>query len=191
MSIGRRFTSADLERLPDVERTRYEIVDGELHVSMQPHWEHQYACNQAAYALEQWNERSQAGIVLSAPGLVFAGDDDVAPDVVWISRARLAAALDNAGHLRAAPELVVEVLSPGATNERRDREAKLALYSRQDVDEYWLIDWRTRSVEVYRRDAGTLHPIARLRGDDVLTSPLLTGFAWPIGRLWAPPLCDA
>ena len=78
MSVGRRFTSADLERLPDVEGTRYEIIDGELHVSKQPHWEHQYACNQAAHALEQWNGRSEVGDVLSAPGLVFA-DDDVAP----------------------------------------------------------------------------------------------------------------
>ena len=43
MSISRRYTSADLERLPDVEGTRYEIIDGELHVSRQPHWEHETA----------------------------------------------------------------------------------------------------------------------------------------------------
>ena len=186
MSIGRRFTSADLEQLPDIEGTRYEIIDGELHVSKQPHWAHQYACNQAAYALEQWNGRTEAGIVLSAPGLVFADDDDVAPDVVWISRERLAAALDDAGHLGAAPELVVEVLSPGVANERRDREAKLALYSRQGVEEYWIVDWRNRSVQVYRREDGGLHPIVSLGGGDALTSSLLPGFSCPIARLWAP-----
>ncbi len=61
MSTVRRYTSADLERLPDVEGVRYEIIDGELHVSEQPRWEHQYACNQAAHALEQWNEQAGRG----------------------------------------------------------------------------------------------------------------------------------
>ena len=191
MSISRRYTSADLERLPDVEGTRYEIIDGELHVSKQPRWEHQYACNQAAYALETWNEQSDAGFVLSAPGLVFAEDQDVAPDVVWISRPRLAVALDAAGHLRSAPELVVEVLSPGAANERRDRDLKLALYSRQGAHEYWIVDWRSRTVQVFRREAGGLRPVERLGDGDVLTSPILPGFAFPIARMWAPPVRPA
>lgn len=42
-------------------------------------------------------------------------------------------ALDNQGHLRGAPELVIEVLSPGVSNERRDRQTKLKLYSRPGV----------------------------------------------------------
>lgn len=62
------------------------------------------------------------GIVLIAPGLIFAEDDDVAPDIVWSSRKRLAQAVDAVGHLHAAPELVIEVLSPGKANEYRDRD---------------------------------------------------------------------
>jgi Uma2 family endonuclease len=65
---------------------------------------------------------------LIAPDLVFAEDDDVAPDAVWVSRERLAGLPDKAGHLAKAPEPVVEVLSPGKANGRRDRVAKLALY---------------------------------------------------------------
>lgn len=38
-----RWTSADLEVLPD-DGKRYEIIDGELYVSTQPHWQHQFAC---------------------------------------------------------------------------------------------------------------------------------------------------
>jgi Uma2 family endonuclease len=95
---------------------------------------------------------------------------------------------DDAGHLRAAPELVVEVLSPGAANERRDREKKLALYSRQGVEEYWIVDWRARAVEVHRREGAALRLAATLRDDDQLTSPLLPGFACPISQLWPPAL---
>ncbi|MDP8923398.1 MAG: Uma2 family endonuclease [Chloroflexota bacterium] len=186
MSTTRRFTSADLERLPDVEGTRYEIIDGELHVSKQPRWEHQYACSQAIVALQTWSNQTGLGLTLVAPGVIFSEDNDVAPDVVWISRERLAVLRDAAGHLRGAPELVVEVLSPGAANERRDREAKLRLYSRQGVDEYWILDWRTRTVELFRREDGTLRLVATLTSGDTLASPLLPGFACAVSTLWPP-----
>jgi len=73
----------------------------------------------------------------------FSESDNVIPDVVWASNERLERLLDEAGHLTAAPELVVEVLSPGKKNERRDREAKLKLYSVQGVHEYWIVNLGT------------------------------------------------
>ena len=186
MTTVRRYTSADLERLPDVEGTRYEIVDGELFVSKQPRWEHQYACTEAITQLQTWSHRTELGLALVAPGVIFAEDDDVAPDVVWISHERLAALEDAAGHLQGAPELVVEVLSPGASNVRRDREAKLGLYSRRGVDEYWIVDWRARTVDVYRREDAALRLVGTLTGGDTLTSPLLPGFACPVSTFWPP-----
>lgn len=118
-----------------------------------------------------------AGEANLAPGVIFAEDDDVAPDVIWISHTRRVTALGPDGHLHAAPELVVEILSPGTTNERRDREAKLKLYSRRGVLEYWIVDWRTQQVEVYRREELALRLVATLYTTDTLTSPLLPGFA--------------
>lgn len=186
MSISARFTSKDLDWLPAVEGIRYEIVDGDLYVSKQPHWHHQYSAGRIERRLHDWNDRTGIGIALTVPGLVFSEENDVIPDVVWISRSRLAAVADAAGHLREAPELVVEVLSLGRENERRDREVKLGLYGRQGVQEYWIVDWRQRAVEVYRRLDGNLTRVATLTGDDVLTTPLLPGFACPLGELWAP-----
>ena len=186
MSTPLRYTSADLENLPHVEGVRYEIIDGELHVSRQPHYHHQYACGEVCRALQNWSLDTGAGEAIQAPGVIFAPDDDVAPDVIWMSRARLSNALDQAGHIRVAPELVVEVLSFGATNERRDRELKLALYSRRAVEEYWIVDWRQQVVEVYRRREGALRLVATLDSGDVLTSPLLPGFACPVSNLWRP-----
>ena len=94
--------------------------------------------------------------------------------------------MDDAGHFVAAPELVVEVLSPGSRNERRDRELKLKLYSRQGVREYWIVDWQRREVQVYRREDAALRLVATLASDDTLASPLLPGFACPVADLWPP-----
>ena len=183
MQNALRWTSADLAVLPDDGR-RYEIIDGELYISRQPHWHHQRACVKICTALEAWSVQTGAGEANLAPGVIFADDDDVAPDVVWISQARRATALGVDGHLHAAPEIVIEVLSPGATNERRDREAKLKLYSRRGVLEYWIIDWRARQVEVHRREELALRLVATLHPADTLTSPLLLGLACQVATLF-------
>ena len=106
------------------------------------------------------------------------------PDVVWISRERLNQVVDEAGHLRAAPELVIEVLSPGKANEERDRQIKLKLYSRRGVHEYWIVSWIGQFVEVYRRDNAQLHLTATLYANDVLESPLLPGFSCSVAQLF-------
>jgi Uma2 family endonuclease len=187
MSSTVRYTVTDLEGLPDrLDDTRYELIDGELHVSTQPRVEHQFAANRVAVALDQWSEQSGLGMGLPAPGVIFTPEDAVAPDVIWISHARAAHGIDAGGHFSVAPELMVEILSPGSKNVRRDRELKLKLYAREGVDEYWLIDWMTKSVEVYRRAEGQLQSAATLSDADELTSPLLPGFALPVQRLWMP-----
>ena len=172
--------------MPQIEGVRYEIVDGELYVSNAPHWYHQDAVDELSLELRAWNKMNGAGATRTGPGLVFAEDQDVIPDLVWISNERLAHGLDGAGHLTVAPELVVEVLSLGSSNERRDREVKLSLYARQGVDEYWIVDWRARQVEVYRRDEGDLRLVATLTGEDTLTSPMLPGFSCSVASLWPP-----
>jgi Uma2 family endonuclease len=187
MSTAHRFTLSDLEALPEpLDDTRYEVVAGELFVSRQPHWEHQSTGAALWATLQDWSRRTGRGAANLAPGVIFSPEDGVAPDVIWISRERLERGLGADGKLYVAPELAVEILSPGTTNERRDREVKLKLYARQGVDEYWIVDWRARTIEVYRRAGDDLALAATLTEADVLTSPLLPGLALPLGNLWPP-----
>src|SRR5262245_22634226 len=124
-----RWTIEDLEHLPDSNGTRYEIIDGKLYMSKQPHWHHQKTCSSLNGFLFIWDRESGLGEVVEAPGIIFSRDDAVAPDLVWVSKPRLTAILGEDGKLHGAPELVIEVLSPGADNERRDKESKRKLYS--------------------------------------------------------------
>lgn len=184
-----KFTSEDLLLLDSNEGKHYEIIEGELFVSRSSTFEHQYSCTALSHYLFDWNQQSQLGEVVINPGLVFADDDDVEPDVVWIGRERLVNALDDSGHFRHAPELVVEVLSPGKQNEDRDRKAKLKLYSRRGVQEYWIVDWIGRQVEIYRRARLRLRHVSTLGAQDKLSSPLLPGFSCQVSALffaWPP-----
>jgi|SRR6266568_328804 Uma2 family endonuclease len=178
-----RWTSRDLEMMPD-DGKQYEVVDGELYVSKQPHYYHQLVCSRLITQLNIWSEQTEAGEATEVPGLIFGEDNDVIPDVIWISRERQATALQADGKLHAAPELVVEVLSPGVTNVHRDREIKLKLYSQRGVLEYWIVSWWERRIEIYRRIETILTLVGTLYETDTLQSPLFPGFTCPISKLF-------
>lgn len=177
------WTTSDLELLPE-NSNRYEIIDGELFVTRAPHWKHQKTGGKIYRALDDWSEATGLGEAVQAPGVIFSETDNVIPDVVWISSERLANGLDEAGHLTIAPDLIVEVLSPGTLNECRDREAKLKLYTERGVQEYWILDWRLQQMEVYRRENAQLKLVCTLFVNDTLTSPLLPNFTCVVKRLF-------
>jgi len=94
------------------------------------------------------------------------------PDLVFFTAARFAEVV-NEKHATAAPDRVVEMLSPGTR--RRDLGRKRAVYDRDGAREYWIVDPDARSITVLRRprsDAGltdvTVHALA---SGDVLESP--------------------
>ena len=49
-----------------------------------------------------------------------------------------------------APRFVMEVLSPSTEN--YDRTEKMQLYCEQEIEEYWIVDWRKKTVEIYELD---------------------------------------
>jgi len=180
-----RWTVRDLDVMPDDGGwKRYEIIDGELFVTRAPHIRHQGVSGKLHMRLEIWSETTALGNAFQVPGVIFTPTDAVIPDVVWISRERLAHGVDEAGHLIVAPELMVEVLSPGEQNEQRDKEVKLKLYSQHGVQEYWIVNWQLKTLEIYRRSDAQLQLVATLLIGDTLTSLLLPGFSTSVARLF-------
>lgn len=49
-----------------------------------------------------------------------------------------------------APRFVMEVLSD--STEKYDRTIKKEIYQNQDIDEYWIVDWKRKKVEIYTLD---------------------------------------
>ena len=192
-TAGYRFTVADLENLPD-DDNRYEVIDGELHVSKAPHSDHQDAVDEIVFALRAWDRRKERGWTLSGTGVIFAFDAGVIPDLVWVRAERLAVVFldpttgERDGKLHAAPDLAVEVLSPGPQNEQRDRETKLKLYSQQGVREYWIVDRERQTIQVHRRaEEAVLQLAATFTSGDLLRSPLLPNFALPVADVFRLP----
>jgi Uma2 family endonuclease len=180
-----RWTTRDLEAMPDDGGwKRYEIIDGELFVTRAPHIRHQDAGGNIYFELGRWSRQTQLGKPFQTPSIIFTPTNAVIPDLVWISRGSLANGTDQAGHLTVAPEIVIEVLSPGELNEQRDKEVKLKLYSLHGVQEYWIVNWQLKTLEIYRRIEAQLQLVATLLDGDTLTSPLLPEFSVPIAQIF-------
>ena len=184
MTYITRWTTDVVETLPIIEGERYELIDGELVVTRQPHASHQRICNLLIIQLYLWDPDERFGYSYQAPGLIFAAADAVAPDLIWASHERLEIILDEDGKFYAAPELVIEIVSPGSVNAGRDRELKLALYERYAVPEYWIVDGQSHSIEVYELQIDRLVLTQTLRNNDMLVSKVLPGFACPMSRIF-------
>ncbi|MDZ8067637.1 MAG: Uma2 family endonuclease [Nostoc sp. DedQUE08] len=184
LNTGVRWTTHDVELFAENEGTRYEIVDGELFMTRAPHFKHQQTCGRIFQQLNIWSDSTGLGEAVINPGVLFSESDNVIPDVVWATKETLALTLDEKGHFTGAPDLVVEVLSESKSDERRDKEAKLKLYSSRGVKEYWIADWRSRKLEVYRREQSQLNLVATLFSNDNIISPLLPDFSCTVDQFF-------
>jgi Uma2 family endonuclease len=170
-----RFTYEDYLRLPEVRQ--YEILDGELYMVPAPVPYHQRVSRRLLVPLTLFVEDHQLGVVLDAPiDVVLSATDIVQPDILFVGRERL----DIIGetHLTAAPDLVVEILSPATA--LRDRTTKAKLYARHGVRELWLADVEARTIEILTNAGAGFERRSLFSAVETLTSPLLPGLEIPL-----------
>ena len=173
-------TNADLENLPD-DGKRYELIGGQLLVASAPNLVHQRIAGRTHHAFYSFLLAHPIGEIILTPGVIFSDYDGVIPDLVYLSHAR-AEEIAGGSRIYGAPELVIEILSPG--NAIRDRRDKLQLYNRFGVEEYWIMVPRERAVEVYRRENGGLRLFTTYAGEEVITTPWLPGFSCVAAKLF-------
>ncbi len=103
------------------------------------------------------------------------------PDVSLIRRGRLPGERIPSGHIRIAPDLAVEVISPNDLFYEVD--AKVSEYLTAGIPVVWVVNPDARTVQVYHAD----HSFERLQETDELTLPeLLPEFRCRVAALFAP-----
>jgi len=136
-------------------RKRYDIIDGVRIFMTNPTIRHQEIQGNVYVGLRAWRQLRGSGRVILAPCDVLIRRSPLRtrqPDVLFISTERLGGRdLDDPSPLEPAPELVVEILSPGDT--RTVLNDKLADYARVGVQECWVVHRKVPGVEVLRLTA--------------------------------------
>ncbi|MCS7016623.1 MAG: Uma2 family endonuclease [Gemmatales bacterium] len=162
---------------------RYELVDGQL-VEKSMAATASTVTAEIVTLLNQYCQNTQAGIVLVADQgyQCFPHRPNTVrfPDVSFIARARLTPDLAQ-GHIRIAPDLVVEVLSPGDLAQNVDQ--RIDDFLKAGVRLLWVVHPEARWVEVHRlgQRGEILRESDTLDGGDVIP-----GFRVPVRDLFRP-----
>ena len=138
------YTYQDYIALP--EERRVELIDGRFYDMASPNSSHQIIIGQLHLQFSACVQEHPGCMVLLSPMDVMLDEDEytvVQPDLmVFCDLKRL-----RKGRVFGAPDLVVEIVSPGSG--RRDYTLKVAKYLAAGVREYWIVDHKKGKVLVY------------------------------------------
>jgi Uma2 family endonuclease len=165
----------------------YELLNGRIVMNPPAGWPYGEAEADALFPIQQFVRGRDAGRVFGpSQGFELPSGDTVAPDVAFVSTERWRTTAREFGKfLRVVPDLVVEVLSPNTAS--RDRGEKKAIYERNGVREYWLVDVRVRQIVRFnlrgeRYEAGQV-----FEANDILTSEVLADLRLAVAEFLPRP----
>jgi len=183
-----RYTVDDLEFMPE-DTNRYELIGGKLFVSRAPHLDHQLLITNFIFVFGEYLKKNPIGIIVTTPGVIFSPKDAVIPDLVFATHETVkknVAGEDERfeGKFIAAPELMIEILSYGKQDVKRDRVFKRQLYGDYGVKEYWVVDGLFNTIEVYRLEDSGQQLVKRFEIYETIETPLLPDFSLKLSDIF-------
>jgi Uma2 family endonuclease len=172
----RTATEETLLNMPEDGR-KYELVNGRIQVSPAGMRHGQVIVRLMVRLGTHVADRALGEVLDSSTGYRLPWGDVRSPDVSFVAAGRLPAIMPSEFGT-VAPDLAVEVLSPGDSHAQIER--KVEDYLRWGVRLVWVIDPRSGDATVYRSGASPLHLTldGRLEGADVVP-----GFSCPLSDL--------
>ena len=177
----KRWTYEEYYRLDDDRR--YELSNGQLipMIPPSPGSSHQHETLELAILLREFVRAKKLGEVFIAPlDVIFDAANTAQPDVMFIAKAN--AGIVQERGIFGAPDLVVEIVSPGSI--RRDRYEKQALYARFGVKEYWILDHKNRALEVLTLDGAQYRVHSSAEETGAVASKVLRGLKVKLSDLF-------
>lgn len=160
----------------------YELFDGEIMKRSAPSLIHQRISRKLLGKMDAYIEKKKLGEIFSAPvDLNLDEHNAFQPDLAFISKER-SFLIEDDDYIKGAPDLVVEIISPGTV--KKDRVIKKNLCERFAIREYWLVDPLNKGIEIYimQEDKYVLHDLQEISGK--ISSTVLTGFELELGHIF-------
>lgn len=174
-----KFTYQDYLLTP--EDKRYELIEGDLFMTPSPTWNHQTISTNLYEKLNDFVKKNKLGFVRFAPIDVVLSDEDVIqPDILFISHERKNRITKE--NVRGAPDLVVEIISPGTEN--RDKVIKKKLYGRYGAIEMWIVDSNVKTIELIGWEGSQFKTLQTFPQNSTFESPLLKDFCFPVKEIF-------
>jgi Uma2 family endonuclease len=163
-TVTKKLTKAEFWAIADAADITYELIDGVAIAKMSPKYFHSRSTGKLYGILNEW------AVNFGRVGIEWAIDltDDFTPvpDLLYISFDRLPATWEENTACPIAPELAIEVISPGQTFGQMIQKA--SIYLNNNVLRVWIIDPSTQSLTVFYADAA---PIT-YTGEQLISDPI-------------------
>lgn len=129
------------------EGTSVQLINNQIYLSPSPTNSHQKVLDKIYRQLGNYVEEQQLGETRVAPFDVYLNRKNAfQPDIIFIANENLHNLKESGFY--GAPDLVIEILSPG--NWRFDKEDKRDVYESSGVKEYWIVDPITKATEGFQ-----------------------------------------
>lgn len=126
------------------EGVHCQVIDNTIYMSPSPVFEHQDIVFEIATQIRTFAFNHSLGKCIGSPIDVYLnGDNAFQPDIVYLSKKNLYL-IKKDGKIHGAPDIVIEVLSPG--NEIDDKVKKRKVYELCGVKEYFIVDPKSKEV---------------------------------------------
>lgn len=156
------------------EDAYYELINGEIMKKSAPTSLHQDISDNLQYALNCFVRPKKLGKVYSAPLDVYLHRfSHVLPDLTYVSAAKKHL-VDPTNGVVGVPDILIEIISPSSVY--KDRVLKNNDYEASGVPEYWLVDAKNQSIEVYENVNGEFQLFAFAAEEGKVQSKVLAGF---------------
>ncbi|MCT8265980.1 Uma2 family endonuclease [Afifella sp. JA880] len=177
----RQATYADLQAVPS--HLVAEIIDGTLVTHPRSTPRHSVASSVLGMKLGgfQLGGDGPGGWVFMDEPELHLGHNVIVPDIAGWRRERLSV-LPETAYLETAPDWVCEVIS--ASTETYDRVSKRRIYAGAGVSHLWLLDPRSKVLEVFALAGDSWLLVGTFRDGDNVAAPPFDVMTFPLSALW-------
>ena len=176
-----KITVEELFNMEVEEGFFYELINGNIVKKQAPWPQHQKVVLKLSKIMDDYSVEKQLGEVYISPiDVYFDRHNNTQPDILFIKKDR--SFIITKDGIQGQPDLIVEVLSPSTF--KNDRKEKMDLYLLFGVSEYWIVDPKNQSIEVYvlENDKYEMQFFAIETGD--IESKVLEGLKFDVARIF-------
>ena len=169
--------------LTDGSNRRIEFTDGRLEFVEMPTLVHETLVQFLLFALHPYVKQRKLGDVFNAGIRLRIRPNKVRlPDIIFLHKDNFHARHNRVWH---GADLVMEVVSDGPKDRKRDYEEKLSDYAEGGVSEYWIVDYEKRFVTVCQLEENSYVERGQYAPGQHASSVLLDGFSVDVTALFA------
>ncbi|MCU0329055.1 MAG: Uma2 family endonuclease [Chitinophagales bacterium] len=171
-----------LKYFPSDLQIRVEILENQLFIMPSPEQIHQEVTFELCAAMKSYAKKHQLGTVIISPFDVVLDENNVmVPDVVFVSISRQE--ILDGKKANGAPDLVVEVWSPG--NKKKERDRKHRIYAEKGVQEFWAVYPKKEKITVeVLNETGKYEIYSEAKKNGEIKSKMLSGFSLDVADIF-------